>query len=204
MLQSIYSAPGLASVSVRPRTPSGDGISKFDMYRLFVALFGLSVTALYTGTMRSYLVLLHPEPLNEWSGSTIAEAIALLVSIGLGVWSYARTVLTPPGFANEPGVQAWLQRHAGNEARTSSENVCKHCGDKPLRAYHCRHTGRCVLRLDHYCLFSDCAIGAGNHKYFLLWQFYQLISSAQMIRLNFAAVSAGPNTDYFVDHSWTV
>jgi hypothetical protein len=158
----------------------------------FIALFGLSVVALYTGTMRSYLVLLHPEPLEAWSASTVAEAAMLLATLMLGVCSYTRTVLTPPGFVNDPDVQAWLQRHHTEGVRASTQ--CKHCGDKPLRAYHCRHTGRCILRLDHFCIFSNCAIGAGNHKYFLLWQFYQLISCAQMARLNFEAVAAGPRT----------
>lgn len=141
--------------------------------------------------MHSYLVLLHPEPLETWTGGTWIEAVALLSTVALGVLSYARTVLTPPGCVNDPDVQAWLQYHGTMTAGTSSGDQCKHCGDKPSRAYHCRHTGRCVLRLDHFCIFSNCAIGAGNHKFFLLWQFYQLLSSAQMARLNFEAVAAG-------------
>ena len=70
---------------------------------------------------------------------------------------------------------------------------CEHCcgAAKPPRAHHCRHTGRCILRLDHFCIFADCAIGAGNIKYFLLWQIYQLLSCLQMVRLNYEAVAAG-------------
>jgi hypothetical protein len=167
-----------------------DGVLPFDMFQFFIPLFGLSVVALYIGTMRSYLVLLHPEPLESWSANTVAEAATLLATLTLGVCSYARTVLTPPGFVNDPDVRAWLRRHVAEAASASTQ--CKHCGDKPVRAYHCRHTGRCVLRLDHFCMFSNCAIGAGNHKYFLLWQFYQLLTSAQLARLNFEAVAAGP------------
>ena len=160
------------------------------MYQFFVPLFGFSVVALYAGTMRSYVVLLHPEPLEAWAASTVAEAVTLLAAVTLGAWSYARTVLTPPGVVNDPEVRAWLRRHDAG----AGGGQCKHCGDRPSRAYHCRATGRCVLRLDHFCIFSNCAIGAGNHKYFLLWQFYQLVSSALMARLNFEAVAAGPYT----------
>lgn len=43
--------------------------------------------------------------------------------------------------------------------------VCNHyC---PLRASHCKHCKKCVLRKDHHCNFLDTCIGMGNHFYFL-------------------------------------
>lgn len=40
---------------------------------------------------------------------------------------------------------------------------------KPDRSHHCSSSGKCVLKMDHYCpWFSEC-IGFRNHRYFVLF-----------------------------------
>lgn len=48
--------------------------------------------------------------------------------------------------------------------------VCRHF--KPERAHHCRQTGACVLKMDHYCNWLSNCIGFRNYKYFLVFIFY--------------------------------
>lgn len=53
---------------------------------------------------------------------------------------------------------------------------CKHCQCwKPERSHHCRVNGRCVLRMDHYCIWLVNCVGLLNYKAFLLFLFYAML-----------------------------
>jgi hypothetical protein len=50
---------------------------------------------------------------------------------------------------------------------------CNKCDyPKPYRAHHCSSTGRCVLRMDHFCVFAMKPIGLRNHRHFILFVFF--------------------------------
>lgn len=56
---------------------------------------------------------------------------------------------------------------------------------KTYRAHHCRHCGRCVMKMDHHCPWVGGCVGARNHKFFhhfLLWvtalEIYVVVSIA--------------------------
>ena len=153
---------------------------------IFIPFFVVILLLLYVAALNS-LWLLHPGPLAEWSAGTMAEAGALHVFLVLGVWSYAGTCLTPPGFADDDYVQKWMR---DVRWRTTGGRYCSQCdAPKPARVHHCRHSGRCVLRLDHFCIFANTPIGAANHKHFLLWQLYQSLAAAEMARLCFCGLA---------------
>ena len=45
---------------------------------------------------------------------------------------------------------------------------CVGCGiQRPLRAAHCRKSGRCVYRFDHYCMWLGNAVGRRNYPLFV-------------------------------------
>lgn len=38
---------------------------------------------------------------------------------------------------------------------------------KPLRSKHCKVADRCVAKFDHYCPWTNNAVGLLNHRYFM-------------------------------------
>ncbi|KAA0174267.1 hypothetical protein FNF27_04279 [Cafeteria roenbergensis] len=74
-----------------------------------------------------------------------------------------------PGLA--PAAPSADRRAAICGARTDGDPpaaVCESCRlHKPLRASHCSVSGRCVARMDHFCVWLGCPVGAGNHRLFV-------------------------------------
>lgn len=53
---------------------------------------------------------------------------------------------------------------------------CKKCSAwKPPRAHHCSMTRRCVLKMDHYCVWVGNTVGLLNYKYFVLFLFWACV-----------------------------
>lgn len=55
---------------------------------------------------------------------------------------------------------------------------CPKCGEnfKPGRAHHDSVTGRCIVKFDHFCPWVGNAVGAMNHKFFILFVGYTMAS----------------------------
>lgn len=50
---------------------------------------------------------------------------------------------------------------------------CSACGSvKYFRSHHSHVEGKCVVRMDHYCQWLHCTIGAGNYRYFIQFTVY--------------------------------
>ncbi|XP_010422733.1 PREDICTED: probable protein S-acyltransferase 12 [Camelina sativa] len=95
------------------------------------------------------------------------------------LWSYFATVFTDPGSVPER-----FRREMGGgdslEAGTSTDQgafgslgYCTKCRNvKPPRCHHCSVCQRCVLKMDHHCVWIVNCVGARNYKFFLLFLFY--------------------------------
>ena len=46
-------------------------------------------------------------------------------------------------------------------------------------------TGRCIVKLDHYCPWTNNAIGVRNHKFFLLFIWYTFVFRKEDPRTSF-------------------
>ncbi|EEF31458.1 zinc finger protein, putative [Ricinus communis] len=53
----------------------------------------------------------------------------------------------------------------------------KCCTYKPPRAHHCRICRRCVLKMDHHCLWINNCVGYWNYKAFLILLLYATAAS---------------------------
>jgi len=62
---------------------------------------------------------------------------------------------------------------------------CRKCQDnyKPPRAHHDSVTGRCIVKMDHFCPWVGNAVGALNHKFFFLFILYTFTTSLLSILL---------------------
>ncbi|KQK16360.1 hypothetical protein BRADI_1g28380v3 [Brachypodium distachyon] len=116
------------------------------------------------------------------------------------LWCYLMVVFTDPGAVPEN----W--RHAAEEddmdesnTRTISNDVatdivnpplftsegqgnasryCSRCQNgKPPRCHHCSICDRCVLKMDHHCVWVVNCVGARNYKYFLLFLVYTFLET---------------------------
>ncbi|XP_020258910.1 probable protein S-acyltransferase 16 [Asparagus officinalis] len=66
---------------------------------------------------------------------------------------------------------------------------CQKCSHyKPPRAHHCRVCKRCVLRMDHHCVWINNCVGHANYKVFLVFVLYVVIACIHSMVLLFGSV----------------
>lgn len=78
----------------------------------------------------------------------------------------------------DPGAPA--NRHYGHAPHhhaypkpAGKSRWCSKCsGWKPDRTHHCRYCARCVLKMDHHCVWLGTCVGFGNYRPFLLFITY--------------------------------
>lgn len=119
-------------------------------------------------------------------GSFLAQIVFILLYLPLSfmaLWSLFMAWTTNPG-AVPMGARplVTVSRAASGEmspsekARKRGMRRCQKCNDnyKPSRAHHDSVTGRCIVKFDHYCPWVCNAVGAMNHKFFVLFVFYTM------------------------------
>lgn len=134
-----------------------------------------------------------PALINGGLDSLVALAVLLLfhVLLVMLLWSYFSVVFTDPGgvppnwkpVVDEENGEADLL--AGSEfSQLAGEptnlgvRYCRKCNQlKPPRCHHCSVCGRCVLKMDHHCVWVVNCVGALNYKYFLLFLFYTFLET---------------------------
>jgi len=121
-------------------------------------------------------------------GSLPATAVFLLLytpSVILALASLFMAWTTDPGsvpLGARPLVT--VRRAASGEMvpsdsrRNRALRRCHKCADnfKPNRAHHDSVTGRCIVKFDHFCPWVGNAVGAMNHKFFILFVGYTMTS----------------------------
>lgn len=84
----------------------------------------------------------------------------------MALWSHIKTVFTDPGSVPADAVPLETDRR-------STISICGKCDTyKPPKSHHDRVSSRCISRMDHWCPWTNNAIGAKNQKHFLLFLIY--------------------------------
>ncbi|KFK35280.1 hypothetical protein AALP_AA5G264300 [Arabis alpina] len=125
--------------------------------------------------------------------SLVALTILILFHLLLGMllWSYFSVVFTDPGVVPTNWRPSSDEERGESDPLTSLEFVglqtdssnprvrfCRKCNQpKPSRCHHCSVCGRCVLKMDHHCVWVVNCVGALNYKYFLLFLFYTFLAT---------------------------
>ncbi|XP_047951406.1 probable protein S-acyltransferase 14 [Salvia hispanica] len=105
------------------------------------------------------------------------------------LWSYFSVVFTDPGTVPPNWRPAADEERGDNDPLTASEfpsdtensrvRFCRKCNQlKPPRCHHCSVCGRCVLKMDHHCVWVVNCVGALNYKNFLLFLFYTFLETS--------------------------
>uniref|UniRef100_A0A1J3DST3 S-acyltransferase n=1 Tax=Noccaea caerulescens TaxID=107243 RepID=A0A1J3DST3_NOCCA len=159
---------------------SGLKVLGYFMILLVVAVVGVSYYAVVVSTWWPILI--------EGGHGSLSVLAALIIFVFhflliMLLWSYFTVVFTDPGSVPE---QFRRELGADNlEAGTSTERgafgslgYCPRCRNvKPPRCHHCSVCQRCVLKMDHHCVWIVNCVGARNYKFFLLFLLYTFLET---------------------------
>lgn len=137
--------------------------------------------------------------LNVKTATGLMNAVLFSALTMMSLFSYALAIFRDPGRVP----QAYLPD--AEESQTPLHEVkrkggdlryCQKCGHyKPPRAHHCRVCKRCVLRMDHHCIWINNCVGHNNYKAFFLFVFYVVLACCYALIL-----LAGHAMDVLGDH----
>ncbi|XP_058109590.1 probable protein S-acyltransferase 16 isoform X2 [Magnolia sinica] len=141
--------------------------------------------------------------IDEWLGLKTSQglfnAVALTVFVCMSLSTYAMAIVRDPGHVppsfmpdvEDPDSPLHEIKRKGGDLR-----YCQKCSHyKPPRAHHCRICRRCVLRMDHHCVWINNCVGHANYKIFLVFVLYGVIACIHCTILLVGSVLNNVHTD---------
>jgi len=85
----------------------------------------------------------------------------------------SRTVASPQDDPDSPGLETFYTKDVFVCELDGKPKWCSHCANwKPDRAHHCSTSGRCILKMDHFCPWVGGPVGESNMKFFIQFNAY--------------------------------
>ncbi|KAL2667606.1 hypothetical protein AAZV13_01G077900 [Glycine max] len=144
---------------------------------LAVSVVVLAIAYIYVSTVFVFIdrwlgLFSSPGIMNAAVFSALAAACAL---------TYRAAISTDPGRVPAtymPDVEdAESPIHEIKRKQGGDLRYCQKCSHyKPPRAHHCRVCKRCVLRMDHHCIWINNCVGHANYKVFFIFVLYAVIA----------------------------
>lgn len=110
----------------------------------------------------------------------IANAAAFSAVAAAAVATYSIAVVRDPGSVPAtflPDVEDADSPIHEIKRKGGDLRYCQKCSHyKPPRAHHCRVCKRCVLRMDHHCVWINNCVGHANYKVFFVFVLYAVIA----------------------------
>ncbi|KAK0580274.1 hypothetical protein LWI29_000184 [Acer saccharum] len=180
---------------------SGLRVLGYLMVLLVAAIIAVSYYAVVVVTCGSQL---RRDGGGHHSFFAILLIVVFHVLLALLTWSYVMVVFWDPGSVPEnwrPVLSSEESLEAGSSSITTSDTVgsegldstlsisegldrrrqvgyCDKCRNgKPPRCHHCSVCQRCVLKMDHHCVWVVNCVGARNYKFFLLFLLYTFLET---------------------------
>ncbi|KAL4288483.1 hypothetical protein HN51_056043 [Arachis hypogaea] len=123
--------------------------------------------------------------LQSSNGTFNAAIFTILASFS--VFSFFVCVLSDPGHVPSsyvPDVEG-----QGSAKDNAERKKCDKCyGYKPPRTHHCRVCKKCVLKMDHHCLWINNCVGYWNYKAFFVFTSYATLASIHSMILFICSV----------------
>ncbi|KAJ6243319.1 palmitoyltransferase zdhhc16 [Anaeramoeba flamelloides] len=146
-----------------------------------IGLATFVVSTVVVGYYKSY----YPFLLTKSFPFLVSHLIIFSWLIGGVVYSYYKVIRTKPGGV-PLGMKTREQIDQIKQGRSKKYRYCKKCDNiKPPRCHHDRVTGKCVLKMDHYCVWINDCVGHYNHKFFLQFLTYCCLGCLYIVLCTF-------------------
>eukprot|EP00188_Purpureofilum_apyrenoidigerum_P003353 Plantae.Rhodophyta-Purpureofilum_apyrenoidigerum.ctg34809.p1 GENE.Plantae.Rhodophyta-Purpureofilum_apyrenoidigerum.ctg34809~~Plantae.Rhodophyta-Purpureofilum_apyrenoidigerum.ctg34809.p1 ORF type:complete len:365 (-),score=46.51 Plantae.Rhodophyta-Purpureofilum_apyrenoidigerum.ctg34809:52-1146(-) len=143
--------------------------------RLIGSILATFCVVAVSGVTVAYLFGLEPLILaKRGKGHLSGEGIVRLLLdayLAVNVFFYMTMGLTVgPGYVVETDHHHYQQQQQQQPPTGIARTVCKHCRVSRLpRSFHCSFCEKCVLRMDHHCIWLNQCIGERNYRYFFMF-----------------------------------
>ncbi|KAH7514471.1 hypothetical protein FEM48_Zijuj11G0093100 [Ziziphus jujuba var. spinosa] len=145
--------------------------------------FSLSVTVVVLAICYIYLTTIFIY-IDRWFGLMtspgIMNAVVFTGVAAMCVFNYTVAVFMDPGKVPStymPDIEDSDNPVHEIKRKGGDLRYCQKCAHyKPPRAHHCRVCKRCVLRMDHHCIWINNCVGHANYKVFFIFVVYAVIA----------------------------
>ncbi|XP_038906305.1 probable protein S-acyltransferase 16 isoform X1 [Benincasa hispida] len=160
-----------------------------------VTVVVLAISFIYFSTLFVFI--------DRWFGLMsspgIMNAIVFTAVALMCITNYALAIFTDPGRVPStymPDIEDSENPIHEIKRKGGDLRYCQKCSQyKPPRAHHCRVCKRCILRMDHHCIWINNCVGHENYKVFFVFVVYAVVACIYSLVLLLGSLTIDPLKD---------